>query len=77
MGSLLNEAGKMEKKDMVKTETFNSLLILFLIPKIFFQESQTFGIREKKSGKKEDLPSVEEDDQFISWIHTSAGYSLS
>lgn len=56
---------------MVKTETFNSLFTLFLIVKIFFQESQTLEIREKV-WKKEDLPSVEEDDlrQCINWIHT-------
>lgn len=71
VGSLLNEAGKVEKKDVVKTETFHSFLTLFLTAKIFFQESQTLGIREKV-WKKEDLPSVEEDDlrPCTNCIHT-------
>lgn len=72
MGSLLNGAGKVEKKDMVKIEIFNSLFTLFLTAKIFLHKSQTLETREKV-WSKEDLPSAEEDDlrQCINWTHTN------
>lgn len=50
----------MEKKDMVKIETFNFLFTLFFTAKIFLQEWQTLEIREK-DWSKVDLPSEEED----------------
>lgn len=38
MGSLLHGTGDVEKKDMVKIETFNFLFTLFFTAKIFLQE---------------------------------------
>lgn len=60
VGTLLNEAWAVVKKNMEKPEILNALFTLFFTIKICLRESQTPETRQKV-WNKEDLPSMEQD----------------